>query len=256
MEDNDAQLQLKKRARRRLVGAVFFASVVAIVLPLIMDQEPRQPVQDVEIRIPGQDDKAFVPKFAAAPIEVPPAETAVAEPARAKPLPAPAVAPRSPEPAWDKPQDKPAARPEKPADKPLEKRAEKAAEKVADKAVEKSADRAAEKPKATDDKSRPKAEDARRAAAILAGQAAESRPRAPGGEYLVLIGAFSSEANVKTLRTKLGELGIRVFTEPLDTPQGHKTRVRAGPFPSRDAADKALEKMHRIGVAGVVSAKP
>ena len=69
MEDTDAQLQLKKRARRRLVGAVFFASVVAVVLPMIMDHEPRQPIQEVEIRIPGQDEKPFAPKFAVAPIE-------------------------------------------------------------------------------------------------------------------------------------------------------------------------------------------
>ena len=48
MEDNDAQLQLKKRARRRLVGAAFFVSVVAVVLPMVMDHEPRQVVQDVE----------------------------------------------------------------------------------------------------------------------------------------------------------------------------------------------------------------
>lgn len=63
MEENDVQLQIKKRARRRLVGAVAFVSVVAVVLPLVMDHEPRQPVQDVEIRIPGQDEKPFAPKF-------------------------------------------------------------------------------------------------------------------------------------------------------------------------------------------------
>ena len=41
MEDTDVQLQLKKRARRRLVGAVAFVSVVAIVLPMVMDHQPR-----------------------------------------------------------------------------------------------------------------------------------------------------------------------------------------------------------------------
>ena len=79
---------------------------------------------------------------------------------------------------------------------------------------------------------------------------------AKGGEFLILIGAFSNEENVKNLKTKLGEQGIKTFSEPLDTPQGKKTRVRAGPFPSREVADKALEKMKRIGVSGVVAAKP
>ena len=69
MEDNDAQSQLKKRARRRLVGAVAFASVVAVVLPMIMDHQPRQAVTEVEIRIPGQDEKPFAPKFAVTPVE-------------------------------------------------------------------------------------------------------------------------------------------------------------------------------------------
>ena len=57
------------------------------------------------------------------------------------------------------------------------------------------------------------------------------------------------------MQTKLSELGLKVYTETLDSPQGKKTRVRAGPFPSRDAADKALEKMKRIGVNGVVAPK-
>ena len=68
MEENDVQLQLKKRARRRLVGAIAFVCVVAVVLPMVMDHEPRQVVQDVEIRIPGQDEKPFAPKFAEAPV--------------------------------------------------------------------------------------------------------------------------------------------------------------------------------------------
>ncbi|MGB4064660.1 MAG: SPOR domain-containing protein [Azonexus sp.] len=247
MDDNDAQLHLKKRARRRLVGAIFFVSVVAVVLPMVMDHEPRQTVQDVEIRIPGQDEKPFAPKFAIAPVEkaTPKPVEAPAEPsvaASAAMVAEPAVKPtaRIVEVAKDpklaeKPVEKPA---EKPATKP-EKAPEKPAAKVPEKTVEK-----------------PKADDAKRAAAILAGQPAEAKPAAKNGEYLVLIGAFSNEANVKSLRAKLGEEGIKTFSEPLDTPQGKKTRVRAGPFASREAADKALEKMKRIGISGVVAARP
>jgi DedD protein len=236
MEDNDAQLQLKKRARRRLVGAVAFVSVVAVVLPTVMDHEPRQAIQDVEIRIPGQDEKPFAPKFAVSPVEKPvekPAEVAVAKPFAEAPEARP-VAPtaRVVEVAKDKPAEKPVAKPEKAPEKPVAKPVDKAAEKPAAKEV-----------------------DAKRAAAILAGQVAEAKPAAKSGEYLVLIGAFSNEGNVKTLKAKLSEQGIKTFSEPLDTPQGKKTRVRAGPFASREAADKALEKMQRIGVSGVVSAK-
>src|SRR5574343_197805 len=229
MEDNDAQLQQKKRARRRLVGAIFFVSVVAVLLPVGMDHEPRQTGQDVEVRIPGQEEKPAVPAVVA-PEAKPAAEVAK-----------PAV--RAPESnkdakAADKPTEKPAAKPEKAPEKP----AAKPAEKPADKAQEKA-----------------KADEAKRAAAILAGHQGEAKTEskpAAKGEYLVLIGAFANEANVKILKTKLSEQGIKTFSEPLDTPQGKKTRVRAGPFPSREAAEKALEKMRGIGVSGVVAAKP
>jgi DedD protein len=239
MEDSEAQLQLKKRARRRLVGAVFFVSVAAVVLPMVMDQEPRQVVQDVEIRIPGQDEKPFAPRFA---VEPPPADAAPAEP-----VPSAERAPQeAPVAKVEKPAEKPAARPaDKPAEKPADKAPAKAQDKPSAKPAEKPAEKAAEKPKA---------DDAKRAAALLAGKTDE-KAAAKGGEFLVLIGAFSNEDNVRVLKSKLGELGIRVYTEPLDTPQGKKTRVRAGPFPSREAADKALERMKKIGVGGVVAAK-
>jgi DedD protein len=224
MEDNDAQLQLKKRARRRLVGAVVFASIVAVVLPIIMDHKPRPTVQDVEIRIPGQDEKAFAPKFAIAPIEKPPADAPDSAPAADK-APAAATAPSAP-----------------PADKPVEA---KVVEKPAEKPVAKPEKPAAKEPA-----------DAKRAAAILAGQGATAdTPPAKAGEYVILIGAFASEENVKNIKSKLAERNIRTYTEPLDTPGGKRTRVRAGPFPSREAAEKALEKMKQVGVSGVISGR-
>ena len=248
MEDNDAQLLLKKRARRRLVGAVFFASVVAIVLPLIMDNEPPRQVQDVEIRIPGQDEKAFAPKFATAPVERPAPAPVASAPVRTEVT---AEAPAKPTARVISVDGEkaPASVPEKPV-----KAAEKPAEKVAEKPVDKPAEKPAAKQEKPVEKPVAKSDDAKRAAAILAGGDNKPAPKA-GGEYLVLIGAFSNEANVSNLKSKLGEQGIKTFSEALETPQGKKTRVRAGPFPSREAAEKALEKMQRIGVSGVVAAR-
>jgi len=242
MDDNDAQLHLKKRARRRLVGAVFFVSVVAVVLPMVMDHEPRQTVQDVEIRIPGQDEKPFAPKFAASPVGRAAPKLAEA------PVVAPAIAPA----VVAEPVVKPPARVVEvvKAPRPVEKVAEKPASKP-EKVPEKPAAKTPEKPA-----EKPRADEAKRAAAILAGQTPDAKPVAKNGEYLILIGAFSNDANVRNLRSKLGEQGIKTFTEALDTPQGKKTRVRAGPFASREVADKALDKMKRIGVNGVVAAKP
>lgn len=245
MEENDVQLQLKKRARRRLVGALAFVSVVAVVLPMVMDHEPRQVVQDVEIRIPGQDEKPFAPKFSAAPVE-----KSVNKPSDSPPAKPPTEVTES------RGVAQPTARvvetvKEKSVDKPVEKtpvKVEKLSEKPPEKSTEKALAKPAEKPAAKND-------DAKRAAAILGGQSADAKPVSASGEYLVLIGAFSNEANVKNLKAKLAEQGIRTFSEPLDTPQGKKTRVRAGPFASREAAEKALEKMQRIGVSGAIAAK-
>ena len=242
MEDNDAQLQLKKRARRRLVGAVAFASVVAVVLPMIMDHQPRQVVPDVEIRIPGQDEKPFAPKFAVSPIESAPqkieggADGAVAEAKVTT-----AAGEKSSAPLVEAPAEKPG---EKSADKPTEKATAKVIEKSEKPAVK------TEKPAADT------TADTKRASAILAGQTTPaSAPAAKPGEFVILIGAFANEDNVKNLRAKLAEKNVKTYVEPLDTPGGKKTRVRAGPFASREAADKALERMKQVGVSGVIAGK-
>ena len=227
----DAQLQLKKRARRRLVGAVAFAGLAAVILPMVMDEEPKQQVQDIQIRIPGQEQAPFAPKLKPAAAE----KKEESPPAPPAPIAAPAV----------KQVETPVGKaPEKPVEKAPERPAEKLTAKPAEKAPEKAADKPAN------------GRDAQRAAAILGGKvASEAAPANGNGQFVVLIGAFSNPANVKQLQTKIGELGIKVYTEPLDSPEGRKTRVRAGPFASRDAADKALEKMKRIGVNGVVASR-
>ncbi|OQA32265.1 MAG: cell division protein DedD [Betaproteobacteria bacterium ADurb.Bin341] len=237
MEDKDALLHLKKRARRRLVGAVALAATATFVLNMAMDHQPKQEAQDVEIRIPGQDEKPFAPGFAAAPA-VQGAPAPVSEPAPAKPLP-----------TATKPQ---AVVSTPPVQAPAKKTPEVAA---AGKPVAKPADKIPPAPVKPSEKpvAKPQENDAARAAAILAGKSPE--PANHGTQYVILIGAFADPANVKNLQTKLSQLGIKVYTEPLDSPQGKKTRVRAGPFPTREAGEKALEKMKRIGVNGVLTAK-
>ncbi len=230
--DSDAQLQLKKRARRRLVGAVAFVTFAAIVLPMVMDQAPPPPTPDVQIRIPGQDQTAFNPQALTLPAPAKPAA-----PARTEPTPPPvvAVAPAAEAPA--KPAEKPPVATPAPVEKPAAKPADRTAEK-----------QAAEKAKAE--------AEAKRAAALLgAGKPEAAKPAAAAGQHVILIGAFANPGNVKVLQTKLNEIGVKSYTENLDSPQGAKTRVRAGPFPSKEAAEKALDKMKKIGVNGIVSAK-
>lgn len=236
-DSSDTQLLLKKRARRRLVGAVAFAGLAAVVLPMVMDEEPRQQVQDVQIRIPGQDQAPFNPKTLAA-----------------KSMPAPAVVVEKSTPGSDAAPVQPAVRPAEPAPpKVVEKKVDAKPERPPEKPIEKAPEKLVEKPveKAV---AKAPAADAQRAAAILGGSAPEAAAGS-NGQHVILIGAFANPANVKQIQSKMTELRIKTFTEPLDSPQGKKTRVRAGPFASREAAEKALEKMKRIGVGGVVAAK-
>lgn len=273
MSDADAQLLLKKRARRRLVGAVAFVLFAAVVLPMVMDASPPLPSQEVQIRIPGQEQAIFAPQSvqtakanadkaeaasepaspSAAATPATPAPAAVASPAPAVVAATAAVAGAAVVAA--KPADKASEKTaEKPVAKPADKVADKAPEKTADK---KAADKPADKAKPVDkNDKKPESHkgESDRAASILSGKPAAAAAAA-GGSHVILIGAYANPGNVKVLRSKLDQIGVKTYTETLTSPQGSKTRLRAGPFPSKDAADKALEKMKRIGVSGVVSAK-
>lgn len=244
-DSSDAQLLLKKRARRRLVGAFAFAGLAAVVLPMVMDEEPKQQVQDVQIRIPGQEQAPFTPKALAAKPAVPAADAEKPAPRADAASAASSARPVEPVPA-KLVENKPEAKPARPAEKPPEKVAEKTPVKPTEKAPEKAPEKSADKAPVAD---------AQRAAAILGGKAPDAAAPPGNGQHVILIGAFANPVNVKQIQSKTAELGIKTYTESLDSPQGKKTRVRAGPFASREAAEKALEKMKRIGVSGVVAAR-
>jgi DedD protein len=72
----------------------------------------------------------------------------------------------------------------------------------------------------------------------------------------VQLGAYRDPANVRNLTAKLKQQGYNFYTEALPSPDGSsRTRVRAGPFPSKEAAEAARERIKRIGVDGVVAQK-
>ena len=214
----NADLQLKKRARRRLVGAVALALFAVIVLPMVMDREPRPASQDIQVRIPSQDGPGFAAKvLPGKPVSTPlpaPEPKVVAEP-----VPAPTAEP------------KPAAEPARPA---VAAAPAKLAEKTAapPKKVEPAKTPAPGKP-ATDSKPTPDA----------------------AGQWVVQLGAFKDAGNVKLLLAKLKGVGVPAYTEKFESPQGPRTRVRAGPFASQDAAEKARSRIKIVGVDGPVAPK-
>ena len=141
---------LKRRGRRRLVGAVALVLLAVIVLPMVFDPEPKSTLPPVSVRIPGENETAF--------------------------------------------SSKPAAKPAMP--------------------------KSASATPATD-------------------------------EYVVQVGAF---LHPESVLVKLAGAKLPYYTEPA---QGNLTRVRAGPFASREAADQAVAKLKELGLKpGAVTAKP
>ena len=116
---------LRKRGRRRLVGAIALVLLAVIVLPMVFDPEPRPSAPLVSVRIPSEDNTKFTPKPVPKPAAVQGAGEAKAPQKAPEPPPAakeetPAPAPRTAAPASTaeapRPADKPVAgRPEKPA---------------------------------------------------------------------------------------------------------------------------------------------
>lgn len=209
--------QLKKRARRRLVGAIALVLLAVIVLPMVMDHEPRPAGPEIQVRIPSQDGPPFEGRVA--PPSKPASSTAVAA------APSGDEKPRPPAPVQEKPK---AVAETKPEVKEVEAKTEK-------------------KPVVPEVKKTESAESGRAAAALAGASGAE--------QWVVQLGAYQEAGRVKLLLGKLKELGLPAFTEKVDTPQGQRTRVRAGPFSSRDAAVKAQERVKIIGVSGPVAPK-
>ncbi len=65
----DDELNIRRKARRRLVGAIALTLAVVVILPMVLDSEPRPVVQDIELRIPAPDKVGeFVPGMAASEV--------------------------------------------------------------------------------------------------------------------------------------------------------------------------------------------
>src|SRR5262245_2217204 len=56
---SDEELQLKRRARRRLIGAIVLVTAVVVVLPMVLDTEPKPIGGEINIKIPSSDTGGF-----------------------------------------------------------------------------------------------------------------------------------------------------------------------------------------------------
>ena len=85
-------------------------------------------------------------------------------------------------------------------------------------------------------------------------KAAEPTPKLEG--FAVQVGAFRDEEKLKQARAKLSAAGVAHYIERRDTATGELTRLRAGPFATREAADKALGAVKAASLDGQVVPLP
>jgi DedD protein len=247
----EEQVQLRRRARRRLVGAIALVTVIAVVLPWVLDNEPPPTGSDVSVQIPSPNAGEFTSRVA--PPEAPPRPGAGSD-AKADPKPSGAAESKpapEPKPAAESkaaPDRKPVAQPTDPAagpetleaeqqrslTPPVPKRIADAEKAKAAKASPKPPEKPADKPAAAEPK---------------AGVAAKGTDRG----YVVQIGALADAEKAKGLQQQLAAKGLPAYTEVVDSAKGKVTRVRVGPFPSREAADQSRDRLKSLGFEGNVA---
>lgn len=164
-------IEIRRRGRRRLIGAVAIVVMLVVFVPMLLDSEPHRTANEPAMQIPPKDNAPPLPAPAAAP---------AAAPAPA-PAPAQAVAPE-------------------------------------------------------------------------AASRAPATPRLEG--FAVQVGAFRDEETLRQARAKLSAAGIAHYTERLGEGDHALTRLRAGPFASREVAESARVALKAAALDGQVVSLP
>ena len=207
---DDANLdELRRRARRRLVGAIVLALAVAVFVPMLLESDPKPLGEDVSVKMPPVDDGKFVNRLSDKGKADPARMAAKSEPKAEAPKPVPVEPPKS-----EPPKEEP-AKAEPPKEAPAAREPPPA-------------------PKETPAKDQPK--------------------DAANGEFSVQVFAFSDDKGANSLVSKLKGKGFPAYSEPVATSRGTLWRVRVGPYPSRDGASAAREKLKGEGYNGIVAA--
>jgi DedD protein len=220
---SEEELLLRKRARRRLVGAIVLVLISVIVLPIIFD-EPKSENEKHEIAInlpvPSKSSKnSFVPK-------VDPSGRESINDVDASP----------------ELQSKP-----------------KATLQNTEEIIEVSGEQKRTpipgiKPKIDKYPVEVKNTNATNIAAVTVAATTPATTTADTAKgFVVQLGAFSDQLKAKQQQANLVSNGFKAYTETLKIDNNEVTRVRIGPFMTRSAAENELKKLKKIGLDGVVA---
>lgn len=256
---------LRTRARRRLIGTAVLVAGAVVALPAVFDTKPRPAVNNLAIRVTPADGSP-------AAVVARSGDTSVPVTGRTEPGSAGSALPRSSatgasraaagaqallqaRPGRDEDiltEEKPdagtatatataAAQQKRDRDKERERvKAEKARAEKAREAAREKADKAE---KATE------AAKARAARAALEGNDGEDKPQ----RYVVQVGSFAEARTVRDMRQRVSDLGMRSHEQKVETATGEeRTRVRLGPFKTKEEAQQAAARLKAAGMKAAV----
>lgn len=232
-DTSNAVQQLRVRARRRLMGAALLVVIGIVGFPLVFETQPRPIPVDLPIEIPRKDNVAVLPVPAAPKDPVNEAQGSagvVSEQAAAKGSVSTAASPAMAQ-----------------AESPKTVAAvSKTPEKLVEKSSEPAPVKAKEKPV--------KADEANRVQSLLDGKAASGADKRPEAvvRYVVQVGAFADAGAAHDTRLKVEKLGLKTYAQVIQNAEGKRTRVRVGPFASRDEADKVASRIRATGLPAAI----
>lgn len=251
-EPVDPVLPEKKRARRRLIGAVALVLAAVIGLPMILDSEPKPLGEDIAIQIPSKEKP---------PLADSPRNASGKQAANGK---VPAAA------SLDKNEEV--------VEPPIAAEAPKAAAALPPSSGSPAgkAEVAGQKHPAKDDANSSrhvtaKADDSARARALLEGapepatqethakahqEAHAEKTKASfekkTGKYMIQVAALASQEKAGQLQGRLKSAGIKSQTQKIATQSGERIRIRVGPFASKEEAEKTRAKLVKMGLSGTL----
>ena len=240
--------ELRRRARRRLIGAIVLALAAAVLVPMLLESDPKPLGEDVSVRIPPEDNAKFVNRLtdkgakANAATSVVKGEPAM-EPAKTDAAPPPAAtvsnvpAPRQSIAQAEQKVLGAAAKPTATSAPPSTAPAATPAPSAAPRPPETPAT------SPPGDANKDPNKDANKDAA----------KDAPKEGFSVQLAAFADDKGANALANKLKRAAYPAYTEPLTTSKGTLWRVRVGPYPSREVAIDVRDKLKGEGYSGIVA---
>lgn len=264
---------LRTRARRRLIGTAVLVAGAVVALPAVFDTKPRPAVNNLAIRVTPADGSP-------AAVVARSGDTSAPVTGRTEPGSAGSALPRSSatgasraagtqsllqaRPGRDDDivtEEKPdagtatgatataattatvAAAAQQKRDRDKERERVKAEKARAEKAREAAREKADKAEKATE------AAKARAARAALEGNDEEDKPQ----RYVVQVGSFAEARTVRDMRQRVSDLGMRSHEQKVETASGEeRTRVRLGPFKTKEEAQQAAARLKAAGMKAAV----